>query len=264
MYRRFFGRTALITAFLCALFGAYQAWEMFTGDFARGWFGLLASQRDLAYVAGLVLPLSAFLCILTADKTHLPSGRGALVLSLGTGGIVLVLMMGLSPLFETVMMRAALFGAELSRNDGTVVPTPSYTAQGWWHWWGVYAAGNARVADMLGLGLSDAKPFWRSAGLLAWQPMFISATAVLTTLLGVELAGRLHTRVPVERGRRFAALILVQATLLAGWKCARVLTIQFDVPPEGALALLVIGPGLLLCGVLLLNALGPTDLKRDA
>lgn len=264
MYSKLIARTALITTALCLLFGAYQIWVMATGDFEGGRFGLLASQRHMVYVAGLALPLAAFVATLFTERDDLPSGAPALVLGLCVGSAVLLLTMGLAPVFETIMMRAALWGVGATSSDGTVSPTPVFTAQGWWHWWGVYASGNARVAEMLGLNVSESKPFWRTAGLLAWQPMYAGAAAVLTTLLGVELAGRGYARAHVDRWRAFAAFIVVQATIVAGWKCSRILAIRFDVPPEGALALVLVGPALLMCGALLRGATREPHTVRDA
>lgn len=80
-----------------------------------------------------------------------------------------------APLAEALLMRAALPEQALA-----------YEPQGWSHWWRVYAAGVDAVGLTLGLSGADARPFWRSAGLSAWQPIYVAASALFTTILGVS------------------------------------------------------------------------------
>jgi hypothetical protein len=164
----------------------------------------------------------------------------ALATALYISAVTFVLMAFAAPLVEALIMRAALPAQVLA-----------YEPQGWSHWWRVYESGVDAVGHTLGVSGADARPFWRSAGLSAWQPIYVAATALLTTLLGLSVAGGDDKTREQRRTTGLVLATVVAVLLLGGWKAARVLSLRFDVPPEGSLALLLLGPTLLLSGLLI-------------
>lgn len=251
MNRMFLQTAALLTVALVALHGSQSLWTMATGDYANGWFGVLASQRELFYVAGLSLPLAA----LVAGALHTGAQPGLRQLTSSSaivGVLTFVLMAWVAPVGETMIMRLAL----------TDTPT-RYSANGWGYWWAMYHDGLDRVAGELQAEMADARPFWRTAGVLAWLPVYASLTAFGSTMFGLLLGSAL-SQSPAESLRkwRWVAAGLVIGMMAVAWKAAWRLSVTYDVPPETSLSLLPMVPALLILGLLISHL--PSGRTRSA
>jgi hypothetical protein len=241
MHWKFISTTAFIAVILTLGFGAYSLWGAVGTELsAVSWFTVLSSQRNVAYVAGLSLPISALASGLLVPRASDVRPFSAIAMALVLAAATFVLMAFVAPFAEALIMRTALPAQSLT-----------YEAQGWRHWWGVYDSGADAIGRTLNISNTDARPFWRAAGLFAWQPIYVSATALFTTLLGMTAAGTDVSTEGYQRRMWLTLTTLVVVLVFAGWKVARVLSLRFDVPPESSLALMLLGPALLLCGLLI-------------
>ena len=240
MHVKFVSTMALLTVTLMLGYGANAFWGVVAAEPSLSWFSVLASQRDVAYVAGLSLPISALAAGLLVRSPVNVRPFSALAAALLVATAAFVLMAFAAPVAEALIMRAAL-----------PAQTLAYEAQGWSHWWRIYATGVDAVGHMLGISSTDARPFWRATGLSAWQPIYVAATALFTTLLGLTAARSDESTREYSRTVQLMLTMMVAILVFAGWKTARILSLHFDVPPEASLALLLLGPALLLCGLLI-------------